>query len=507
MNRQLDTVFVNFSDQATVYQSLSNKWTAIEPPTFSLLFAEGLRRKGYGCAILDFDATGATIYDAVEQIWDLNPRLVVFYVMGSNPNSSSANMGGNLKLAKLLKETYPQLKICFGGSHTSALPLEILSYKYVDIIVPGEGFLALNKVLSTNFSDSQIRGIPGLGWKDLFGLPQLTNGEIVKSLDEELPGYAWDLLPYKDKPLDLYRGHYWANNFSVDSRTPYAALYSSMGCPKKCHHCMINIINRTNMDEGIHAADSSVIRFWSTATILGWYQELVEKYGVKNIRLSDELFFLKPSHYQPMLNGLVDRGYNLNQWAYSRIDTMKEKDLPLLKKSGINWLAYGVESLDDTVRREIDKGSFEDVKITDVIKKTRDEDINVIANYIFGLPEDTHESMLKTLTGSLELCTEFVNYYGAMALPGSPLYHQAKAEGWHTPQNSAEFSFLSYETVPLQTKTLSSAEVLAFRDFAFDTYMKYPKYLKLVNDKFGLEAKQKLIEMSSTKIRRKILEY
>ena len=26
--------------------------------------------------------------------------------------------------------------------------------------------------------------------------------------DIDLPGYAWDLLPYKNKPLDLYRAHF-----------------------------------------------------------------------------------------------------------------------------------------------------------------------------------------------------------------------------------------------------------------------------------------------------------
>ena len=28
-------------------------------------------------------------------------------------------------------------------------------------------------------------------------------------MDKDLPGYAWDLLPYKSKPLDLYRAPMW----------------------------------------------------------------------------------------------------------------------------------------------------------------------------------------------------------------------------------------------------------------------------------------------------------
>ena len=48
-----------------------------------------------------------------------------------------------------------------------------------------------------------------------------------------------------------------------------------------------------------------------------------------------------------------------------------------------------------------------------------------MANYIFGLPGDTKETMKKTFDLSLELCTAGWNTYAAMALPGSQLYKNA----------------------------------------------------------------------------------
>ena len=39
-----------------------------------------------------------------------------------------------------------------------------------------------------------------------------------------------------------------------------------------------------------------------------------------------------------------------------------------------------------------------------VIKKIHDADINVMANYIYGLPGDTKQTMKKTFDLSLELC-------------------------------------------------------------------------------------------------------
>ncbi len=70
-------------------------------------------------------------------------------------------------------------------------------------------------------------------------------------MDVDLPGYAWDLLPYKSQPLDLYRAHFWHAEFNHDLRTPFAAIYTSLGCKFKCDFCMINIVNRTDNADGV----------------------------------------------------------------------------------------------------------------------------------------------------------------------------------------------------------------------------------------------------------------
>ena len=79
------------------------------------------------------------------------------------------------------------------------------------------------------------------------------------------------------------------------------------------------------------------------------------------------------------------------------------------------------ESANKKVRLEVDKGKFEDVDVRKVIEKVHAADINVIANYIFGLPGDTKETIDSTIKLSLELCTAGWNTYPVMALPGSKL--------------------------------------------------------------------------------------
>jgi len=158
------------------------------------------------------------------------------------------------------------------------------------------------------------------------------------------------------------------------------------------------------------------------------------------------------------------------------------------------------------VRKEVSKGSFKDINIREVMKEVRSSGLNVISNYIFGFPEDTMETMQETLDLALELCTEMVNMYPCQALPGSPLYNTAKEMGWELPNSPEGFAFLSYDSLPLPTKHVSAADVLRFRDQAWQTYFDHKPYLQLVEEKFGVQERKNVEAMASIKLRRKLLE-
>jgi radical SAM superfamily enzyme YgiQ (UPF0313 family) len=878
MNKQLDALFVNPNSSEKVYQALSKNFTAIEVPTWSLLLAQSCRSVGYGVAILDCDAERLTDEAAVKRIKEINPRLVVFCVYGQNPNSGTTNMSGATSCCELLKDAHPELKTCFVGSHTIALPKEVLSHKFVDFVLLNEGVYALRNLLMTDL-ENDLQMVKGIGWKDDGGLrindPQST--VPLEKMDQDMPGSAWDLLPYKDKPLDMYRSHFWHANFDYAKRSPAAAIYTSLGCQFKCqfcldgntkiiisntknkkakdvivgdrlaaydektgevvettvvktasrtvdtmfkiilsdgkeikatgehpfyregqwivvadlkvgdnllviapsdkislqkkldnpmkrqevadkvglywskrwengyanhlcdkdwhknrrcawddpaqrvvlskmqsermtlnnpmknkvvankvsctakanfaagtlvpfmctdvgkavigakarerglssnnpmhkmenkqkasmrmraeknpswqggiskifqqypvefskslksrikkrdaficqecgeygkgkrmpihhidynkhnnvpcnlltlcqschgktnfnrdlykekyqtkmlqytdcphnvsiesielltgefvvynfecdqhnnyfaeyiltHNCMINSINRDTNDDNYVSSDTNKMRFWSPEFMIKEIDKLVE-YGVSTIRLSDEMFVLNKKYYEPFLNLIVERGYGkfLNFWCYSRVDSVNPKFLDLFRQAGIKWFALGIESANQAVRKEITKGSFKDINIREIVQQIRDHDINVIANYIYGLDTDTHETMQQTLDLAIELNTEMYNGYPAQALPGSPLHRLARERGWQLPDDYIGYSFHSYECSPMRTEHLTAAEVVKFRDDAWLKYMTGDKYLNLVEKKFGLDAKNNILEMSKIKLKRKLL--
>jgi len=202
---------------------------------------------------------------------------------------------------------------------------------------------------------------------------------------------------------------------------------------------------------------------------------------------------------------LHERRYDFNIWAYARIDTVKEEYLGTLKKAGVNWLALGIESGNTVVRKDVIKGKFTEVNIRDLVEKIQDHGINVIGNYIFGLPEDNHETMQDTLDLAADLNCEFANFYSAMAYPGSKLYLDALKENWELPNTYVGYSQHSYEAMPLATKHIAAAEVLKFRDEAFLKYYKNTEYLDMIESKFGLSTRSGIEDMTKIKLKRKIL--
>lgn len=503
--RRLDVLFVEPDSSAKAYQDLSKTYSAIETPTWSLLLAQSCRAQDFGVAILDCTAERLTDEQAIRRIRDANPRLVCFVLYGQNPNSGTTNMIGGTRLCAKLKHEYPEYPTCFVGSHSSALPKEVLSYDFIDIVLLNEGVYALHDLLRSDLN-SELGKVKGIGYKQdgqlvLNPLQHIVPQEVM---DRDLPGYAWDLLPYDKKPLDLYRAHFWHAEFNHKLRTPFVALYTSLGCPFKCDFCMINILNRADNSDRIASADSAVMRFWSPEFILSEFDKLAAM-GVQSIRISDEMFFLNRKQYAPLLTGLVEREYAPRMWSYSRVDTVRPQDLELFRRAGIRWLCLGIETGNQEVRREVSKGKFLEINIREAVRQVHESGIDVLGNYMFGLPDDNYETMQQTLDLAIELNTAHANFYPCQALPGSPLYYIALQNGWKLPDSYEGYAFLSYECQPLPTKYLTSAKVLKFRDDAWHKYFSRPEYLGMIERKFGVEQRRNVEDLTKIRLKRKLL--
>lgn len=469
----VEIVLINPGAARTIYQDLSEGLTAIEPPTWLRMIAGWLRDNGYGVAIIDQHAKNLSHGDVADRVKELAPALTAIVAVGHQPSASTQQMVGASALAKVL-----QGKVILAGHHPSALPERTIIEEDVDYVCDGEGPLTLAALLD----DAPLEEVPGLVW--LYGGKVKKNPRAPLLPIDELHGDVWDLLP-----MDLYRAHNW-QCLDGTNRTPYASIYTTLGCPFKCSFCMINIFQHANR-----------YRMRTPEKVVAEIDMLYNSYGVKTFKIADEMFILNDKHVEAICKGLTAKPYvdELNIWAYARIDTVKYGHPEMLRKAGIRWLALGIESGSAHVRDGADK-AFTEAEITATVRSIQAAGINVIGNYIFGLPDDTYETVRETLRLAKDLNCEFANFYSAMPYPGSKLYDQTPIED--LPLNWSGYSQHSTDCTPLPTATLLSGDVLRFRDLAFAEYFLGYGYRKMIEDKFGPEALSQIDAMASKTLAR-----
>jgi len=461
--------------------------------------------------ILDAEAEGLTIEETAKRIIEAKPRLAAFCIYGQQPSASTQCMPAAAKVTAMVKEAsnIPTLAL---GTHPSAMPEQTLQEEPFDYVCQGEGPYVIAAVLrgliEANKKEAASRTtFFAYDFQWPMGLWCLNNGSVgrssfsspnVKDLDKELPGQAWQLLDMKK-----YRAHNW-HLFSGNKDGGYASIQTSLGCSFSCRFCCINT-----------PFGGPGYRMWSPANVAAQIHRLVHEYGITNIKIADEMFVLNRQHVHQICNMLIDMklGDKLNIWAYARVDTIKDEALLAhMRKAGIRWLGIGIESSSKHVRDGVEKGKFTDEDIVKAVERVRGHGIAVAANYIFGLGDDTTQTMQQTLDLAVELNTPWANFYCAMAYPGSQLHYQAKMQGWRLPEDPGGpgwigYSQSNYETFPLASGSLSAAEILQFRDKAFYYYFSRSCYQDMLEKKFGWPAvKDVELMVAIPPLRRKLLE-
>jgi len=277
----------------------------------------------------------------------------------------------------------------------------------------------------------------------------------------------WDLVD-----LNKYRASNWHSFTNNLEASPYGVNYSSISCYFKCNFCVIkNFYGNKFRERNI----KSVIRD---------FDELAKR-NVVNIKMMDELFVSSPKRIKEVCQAIIDRNYNFNIWAYARIDIMNDEMLKLMRKAGIRWLALGIESGSDEIRKGVLKGNFTKEKIKTIVKMIKDNDICVLGNFMFGFWEDKKDTMQETLDLAIELNCEYVNFYCVTSFPETSFYNELKAKGVILPTKWSQYAQVSEEFKSLPTKYLTAKEVLRFRDSAFQQFFRNDRYLNMIEKKFG----------------------
>lgn len=478
-------VIVNPPARNAVYGGLE-QLAAVEIPVWAGLLAAFLQRHGHTVTLVDAEAEGLGVDACARRVNESGAHFAVFPVYGQQPSASTQCMPAAEAVARQVRGM-PTVVL---GTHASALPEQTLRDGPWEMVCQGEGPATLLELANQWPGGLTLEQVPGMWWLDWDGGRPRCNppAENIRDLDAKLGGRGFHFFD-----LERYRAHNW-HAFGYESRSPYASVQTSLGCPFRCSFCCINA-----------PFGAPGIRHWSPANVREAFFQLGAR-GVTHVKIPDEMFLLNPVQVEAVCDALIELRvqceFAFNIWAYARVDTVQERLLATMKAAGFNWLGIGIESGSKHVRDGVAKGRFGTDKIFDAVRAVRKHGIAVAANYIFGLPDDTFESMGETLRLAIALNTEWANFYCAMAYPGSPLHAQAKARGLPLPEDAGGPGWIGYsqhalESLPLPTETLTAHQVLDFRDDAFVDYFDRPAYRSMLRAKFGEAAVAEVDRMLS----------
>jgi len=247
-------------------------------------------------------------------------------VLLGHSGSTSAHPG-IVRIARALKAALPDLLIVYGGVFPTFHAGDILSaHPEIDIIVRGEGESTAPHLLDALASNTPLRTVPGLAYREDGAVHFTPLAEPIDDLDACRTG--WELID------DWDRYHYWGVGRA-------AVVQFSRGCPHRCTYCGQREFWRRwrHRDPARMAAE------------IGW---LHRAHGVLFVDLADENPTSSPRLWKAFLEALVAEDVPVRLVATIRAtDIVRDADiLHLYKKAGFARILLGVETTNpDTLTR------------------------------------------------------------------------------------------------------------------------------------------------------------
>ncbi len=380
-----------------------------------------LRKNKYEVSILDNALKHYTDIDLIKVISNVNPDIIGIGGM-------TLQFVDMKRLAKLINKSFPDTMLVGGGVHVTVKPEEAIDL--FDIIVVGEGEHTLLEVcqryMDTLDRSGQIyHDIAGICYKSGTGGVHYTNERaLIKNLDD-LPFPAYDLLDMKE----------YANN-----DISFITILTSRGCPFDCIFCASPCIYKRQ------------VRFHSSDYVLSLMQYLSGTYQRNHFRFMDDIFTLDHNRVIEFCANLIR---NDNKYAMDCSTHVKEDNreiYKIMKEAGFFLIGLGIESGNDTVLKNINKGITVDDAISSIYA-IKDVGLSVQGLFMIGNIGESEDTIMDTINFAVKynpplnmgrrIGSNIFQY--ATPYPGSFFYDVYKNFGHIIPAENGTF--------PLETPT------------------------------------------------------
>ncbi len=432
-----------------------NRAQGMYPPLGISYIAAVLEKAGHETRILDSQALNLTTEETKKEIEKYMPDIVGI-------NCMTPNVRGALEAARLAKEVSKDIITVLGGPQLSVFPEETVSFDFVDFGVCGEGEFPMLQLAEHLEKNKQVSAIKGLIYKKdgkVFSNPTY----IVENLDE-LPFPARHLLP-----MEKYH--------CVITKQPFTTMIAGRGCPFRCGFCF-------------KGPSDQKVRIRSYKSVVDEMEECVEKYKVKEIMFYDDTFTFNKKYVENICNEIIKRGLKVSWECPTRVDTVDEGILKLMKKAGCIRLRFGVESGNPEILKLMRK-NINLKQIEKIFRLARKIGFERFAYFIIGYMNETEKTMQDTINFAKKIDPGWVMFTVATPLPNTNLFDLAVEKGLIDKEYWRKFTLgETDERLPYLVKDADVWAKKAYREFylrpqfflnkllAIDSFDKIKKYWK-----------------------------
>jgi anaerobic magnesium-protoporphyrin IX monomethyl ester cyclase len=284
----------------------------------------------------------------------------------------SINMSSTARIIDILKNRYRvNIPIVVGGIHPSSVPIEVLErIPGIDYVVIGEGEETIVELLeSISWNLAGIEKVRGISYRHNGTIRMNESRPLVSDLSR---------LPISDFQ---YAGTAYRNYVIMTSR----------GCPFNCHYCSSKVMYGRQ------------VRYRPVDDVIREIELLRNKTGIKHVRFGDDTFTLRKDHMLALHAAMKRQSItDMHYSAGSRIDTIDNEKLEIMKDMGVRFVTLGVETGSQEIMQAIDKGICID-DVVPTVKMINDEGINTMTYFIINHPMETVKDMHATVSLIKEL--------------------------------------------------------------------------------------------------------
>lgn len=384
-------------------------------------------------------------------VWqEIKNTIITFRPVVVGISVLSAKRDSALKIAQICKEIDKNIVVVAGNHHATTNPDEILQDPNVDFVIRGEGEATFYNFLERVKSQQHdFKHIKGLSFKDGPNIIHNDGRELIKNLED---------IPYPDRNLIM----------GVESYEPsqLGMVMTSRGCPYNCAFCgSINMWHQK-------------VRWRSLKSIFSEIEELQNKFRVRYITFMDDAFTINKKRLQEFCNQLLERKIDINWSCLTRVDHIDDETIKILKKAGCTKVTVGIESGNDRILQLMDK-KIDLKRVKEAVNILRKNKMYWAAFFMFGLPSETKEEMIDTLTFMKKIKPDWSYVSIFTPYPGTKMYTQAVDLG--VIKEMPDYALYTHQSpyIPF-SGTISEDEGKKVAKFILEEFHKYNSSYRLL---------------------------